>query len=263
MSSSVMLWLCSYMRSLFSLSQNINIGTFSLGSFSFLFLNLCVVVVVTIAITKHNYIYHRRYASLLFSLFYSLLHFLLVDYLLHLLLRLLLLVHSKWSGLLLWMTDLLRVKRGQLPSMLSSCFFFFFFLEIFVISCAWGCSIDEIIIGLMNDFERGFDFDLSSLCWMGSKICMNSSCGAATSNEWKKGWPLRSGGFAHLCYTCGYSNLHISISSTFWVLRFKFNAFLATNTTNLDLFYHPYCFTFFKISQLLSPLLSEIYQNKY
>ncbi|XP_017642000.1 B3 domain-containing transcription repressor VAL1-like isoform X2 [Gossypium arboreum] len=38
---------------------------------------------------------------------------------------------------------------------------------------------------------------------MGSKICMNSSCGAATSNEWKKGWPLRSGGFAHLCYPCG------------------------------------------------------------
>ncbi|XP_022732167.1 B3 domain-containing transcription repressor VAL1-like isoform X2 [Durio zibethinus] len=38
---------------------------------------------------------------------------------------------------------------------------------------------------------------------MGSKICMNSSCGTATTREWKKGWPLRSGGFAHLCYRCG------------------------------------------------------------
>ncbi|KAL4296132.1 hypothetical protein GQ457_12G030480 [Hibiscus cannabinus] len=38
---------------------------------------------------------------------------------------------------------------------------------------------------------------------MGSKICMNSSCGAAITREWKKGWPLRSGGFAHLCYPCG------------------------------------------------------------
>ncbi|XWS74448.1 hypothetical protein CRYUN_Cryun02cG0217000 [Craigia yunnanensis] len=38
---------------------------------------------------------------------------------------------------------------------------------------------------------------------MGSKICMNSSCGTATTHEWKKGWPLRSGGFAHLCYRCG------------------------------------------------------------
>ncbi|XVF68418.1 hypothetical protein PTKIN_Ptkin11bG0001500 [Pterospermum kingtungense] len=38
---------------------------------------------------------------------------------------------------------------------------------------------------------------------MGSKICMNSSCGTATTHEWKKGWPLRSGGFANLCYRCG------------------------------------------------------------
>ncbi|XWS71952.1 hypothetical protein CRYUN_Cryun03dG0182800 [Craigia yunnanensis] len=38
---------------------------------------------------------------------------------------------------------------------------------------------------------------------MGSKICMNSSCGAAITHEWRKGWPLRSGGFAHLCYRCG------------------------------------------------------------
>ncbi|KAK8980392.1 hypothetical protein V6N11_028953 [Hibiscus sabdariffa] len=38
---------------------------------------------------------------------------------------------------------------------------------------------------------------------MGSENCMNSSCGAAITHEWKKGWPLRSGGFAHLCYPCG------------------------------------------------------------
>ncbi|KAE8667466.1 B3 domain-containing transcription repressor VAL1 [Hibiscus syriacus] len=38
---------------------------------------------------------------------------------------------------------------------------------------------------------------------MESKICMNSYCGAAITHEWKKGWPLRSGGFAHLCYPCG------------------------------------------------------------
>ncbi|OMO83005.1 hypothetical protein CCACVL1_11620 [Corchorus capsularis] len=38
---------------------------------------------------------------------------------------------------------------------------------------------------------------------MGSKICMNSSCGTATTHEWKNGWPLRSGGFAPLCYRCG------------------------------------------------------------
>ncbi|KAJ8751292.1 hypothetical protein K2173_016474 [Erythroxylum novogranatense] len=38
---------------------------------------------------------------------------------------------------------------------------------------------------------------------MSAKICMNSSCGASASTEWKKGWVLRSGGYADLCYTCG------------------------------------------------------------
>ncbi|GMJ14859.1 VIVIPAROUS1/ABI3-LIKE2, VP1/ABI3-LIKE 2, HSI2-like 1 [Hibiscus trionum] len=38
---------------------------------------------------------------------------------------------------------------------------------------------------------------------MESKICMNSSCGAAITHEWTKGWPLRSGGYALLCYPCG------------------------------------------------------------
>ncbi|KAJ6758254.1 B3 DOMAIN-CONTAINING PROTEIN [Salix koriyanagi] len=38
---------------------------------------------------------------------------------------------------------------------------------------------------------------------MGSKICMNASCQTATTHEWKRGWPLRSGGHALLCYNCG------------------------------------------------------------
>ncbi|GKV20781.1 hypothetical protein SLEP1_g30855 [Rubroshorea leprosula] len=39
---------------------------------------------------------------------------------------------------------------------------------------------------------------------MAPKICMNSSCRTASTPEWKKGWPLRSGGYADLCYTCGF-----------------------------------------------------------
>ncbi|XP_043724564.1 B3 domain-containing transcription repressor VAL2-like isoform X2 [Telopea speciosissima] len=38
---------------------------------------------------------------------------------------------------------------------------------------------------------------------MASKICMNGACAAASSIEWKKGWRLRSGGFANLCDKCG------------------------------------------------------------
>ncbi|KAJ6976069.1 B3 domain-containing transcription repressor VAL1 [Populus alba x Populus x berolinensis] len=38
---------------------------------------------------------------------------------------------------------------------------------------------------------------------MGTKICMNASCQTATTHEWKRGWPLRSGGHALLCYNCG------------------------------------------------------------
>ncbi|EEF33676.1 transcription factor, putative [Ricinus communis] len=34
------------------------------------------------------------------------------------------------------------------------------------------------------------------------KTCMNALCGA-TSNDWRKGWPLRSGDFALLCDNCG------------------------------------------------------------
>ncbi|XP_016433629.1 B3 domain-containing transcription repressor VAL2 isoform X2 [Nicotiana tabacum] len=38
---------------------------------------------------------------------------------------------------------------------------------------------------------------------MDSKICMNGVCGATSSIEWKKGWPLKSGEFAYLCDKCG------------------------------------------------------------
>ncbi|XP_058209508.1 B3 domain-containing transcription repressor VAL2 isoform X3 [Rhododendron vialii] len=38
---------------------------------------------------------------------------------------------------------------------------------------------------------------------MSSRVCMNGLCGASSSSEWKKGWPLRSGEFANLCDNCG------------------------------------------------------------
>uniref|UniRef100_A0A5B6ZGY0 Putative B3 domain-containing transcription repressor VAL1-like n=1 Tax=Davidia involucrata TaxID=16924 RepID=A0A5B6ZGY0_DAVIN len=41
------------------------------------------------------------------------------------------------------------------------------------------------------------------------KICVNEACQATTTVEWKKGWSLKSDGFATLCYNCGsaYENL--------------------------------------------------------
>nr|XP_010921148.1 B3 domain-containing protein Os07g0679700 isoform X2 [Elaeis guineensis] len=39
---------------------------------------------------------------------------------------------------------------------------------------------------------------------MATKRCMNVSCGATVpEGEWKKGWGLKSGGFANLCNKCG------------------------------------------------------------
>ncbi|KAJ4903275.1 B3 domain-containing transcription repressor VAL1 [Raphanus sativus] len=37
----------------------------------------------------------------------------------------------------------------------------------------------------------------------GSKMCMNASCGSTSTVEWKRGWPLRSGALADLCFRCG------------------------------------------------------------
>jgi hypothetical protein len=44
---------------------------------------------------------------------------------------------------------------------------------------------------------------------MGSKMCMNASCGTTSTVEWKKGWPLRSGLLADLCYRCGYFSISL------------------------------------------------------
>ncbi|XP_068487813.1 B3 domain-containing transcription repressor VAL1-like [Phaseolus vulgaris] len=40
------------------------------------------------------------------------------------------------------------------------------------------------------------------------EVCMNGACKNGYAREWKKGWPLRSGGFARLCDKCGsaYAN---------------------------------------------------------
>ncbi|XP_021716770.1 B3 domain-containing transcription repressor VAL1-like isoform X2 [Chenopodium quinoa] len=40
---------------------------------------------------------------------------------------------------------------------------------------------------------------------MGSRICMNTSCGANSTVQWKKGWELKSGEIADLCFNCGSS----------------------------------------------------------
>lgn len=49
------------------------------------------------------------------------------------------------------------------------------------------------------------------------KRCMNPVCGAQPASlvvgDWKKGWPLRSGGFALLCDKCGYVRPSSSSSS--------------------------------------------------
>ncbi|CAN6468088.1 unnamed protein product [Victoria cruziana] len=38
---------------------------------------------------------------------------------------------------------------------------------------------------------------------MESRACMNSRCGTTTTSRWRPGWPLRAGGLANLCDTCG------------------------------------------------------------
>ncbi|XP_031497106.1 B3 domain-containing transcription repressor VAL2-like [Nymphaea colorata] len=38
---------------------------------------------------------------------------------------------------------------------------------------------------------------------MESRACMNSRCGTTTTSRWRPGWPLRTGGVANLCDTCG------------------------------------------------------------
>ncbi|CAH9075314.1 unnamed protein product [Cuscuta epithymum] len=50
---------------------------------------------------------------------------------------------------------------------------------------------------------------------MGSKFCMNEVCRATTSSEWKKGWGLKSGGYATLCSNCGSAYEHLAFCEMF------------------------------------------------
>lgn len=55
-----------------------------------------------------------------------------------------------------------------------------------------------------------------------AKRCMNPACAAPPTGpgpDWRKGWPLRSGGFALLCDKCGYGLLLLlSVRSSLLVL---------------------------------------------
>nr|GEX57252.1 B3 domain-containing transcription repressor VAL1-like isoform X1 [Tanacetum cinerariifolium] len=37
----------------------------------------------------------------------------------------------------------------------------------------------------------------------GVKVCVNELCGTTTTSQWKRGWAMKVGGFASLCYSCG------------------------------------------------------------
>ncbi|XP_057498445.1 B3 domain-containing transcription repressor VAL2-like isoform X1 [Actinidia eriantha] len=50
---------------------------------------------------------------------------------------------------------------------------------------------------------------------MGSRVCTNDLCRASSSQEWKKGWPLRSGEFANLCDKCGSAYEQLVFCDTF------------------------------------------------
>ncbi|KAH6832412.1 hypothetical protein C2S53_007272 [Perilla frutescens var. hirtella] len=46
-------------------------------------------------------------------------------------------------------------------------------------------------------------------------VCMNAMCSSSNSVEWKRGWPLRSGGFATLCDNCGTAYKDLVFCETF------------------------------------------------
>ncbi|XP_076911014.1 B3 domain-containing transcription repressor VAL2-like isoform X2 [Bidens hawaiensis] len=48
-----------------------------------------------------------------------------------------------------------------------------------------------------------------------TKICMNGLCGTKTTPQWKRGWPMKAGGFATLCYTCGTVYEHVNYCERF------------------------------------------------
>ncbi|KAL6508096.1 hypothetical protein OROGR_024291 [Orobanche gracilis] len=45
--------------------------------------------------------------------------------------------------------------------------------------------------------------------------CMNGMCASSNSLEWRKGWPLRSGGFATLCEDCGTAYQQLTFCEMF------------------------------------------------
>ncbi|KAJ0792311.1 putative transcription factor C2C2-GATA family [Helianthus annuus] len=49
------------------------------------------------------------------------------------------------------------------------------------------------------------------------KICMNELCGATTTAQWKRGWPMKVGGVATLCYACGYGSFSFPFYPSLWV----------------------------------------------
>ncbi|XP_051134456.1 B3 domain-containing transcription repressor VAL1 isoform X2 [Andrographis paniculata] len=50
---------------------------------------------------------------------------------------------------------------------------------------------------------------------MGSNNCTNEACRGTTLSEWKKGWSLKSGGFATLCTACGSAYENSMFCETF------------------------------------------------
>ncbi|KAL8258830.1 hypothetical protein R6Q59_026783 [Mikania micrantha] len=47
------------------------------------------------------------------------------------------------------------------------------------------------------------------------KICMNELCGATTTVQWKRGWPMNVGGVATLCNACGTEYDHVRYCERF------------------------------------------------
>ncbi|XP_076957216.1 B3 domain-containing transcription repressor VAL1-like [Bidens hawaiensis] len=47
------------------------------------------------------------------------------------------------------------------------------------------------------------------------KSCMNGLCGTTTTAQWKRGWPMKVGGVATLCYTCGTEYDHVRYCERF------------------------------------------------
>lgn len=53
---------------------------------------------------------------------------------------------------------------------------------------------------------------------------MNATCGTETTHEWKRGWALRSGGCADLCYNCGWVLVVVYFYCSTCIINFNFLA---------------------------------------